>query len=82
MSATLAWEPVVNRSKTLSSRLLFALREALGEPIEWTFSNTAESKAVLRGISAGTEDGGLKREIKQLLEAIEKHGAIRVWEER
>jgi hypothetical protein len=73
MSATLYWEPIVCRGESLGDKLKFILRERY-QLTEGVATLTSDDVGYLRGLAdAGITDAA------QLIEAIEKHGHIRIW---
>jgi hypothetical protein len=85
MSSTLYWEPVQpERGEALSyamkktiSRYLWDTDGSVGgEPA----TLTAKDIAVLMGMAlAGSDE--IKKDVRILIEAIEKYGAVRLWHE-
>ena len=80
MSANLYWSPV-RKGKDIPvnapSSFIEAMEAAMGSGQPWTIMES--DMPVLRGLSAG-----LKHErdaINAILEAVEKHGQIKVWAE-
>jgi hypothetical protein len=75
MSSSLAWRPrIVPQSHYLPSALKFALREEYGDPVKKIF--TSNDIAFLRGLAVGKIDGA-----ESLIELIEKHDEVEVFEE-
>ena len=77
MSSTLFWEPVRPADKTLSSGLKLLLREVYGFPVNLNF--TPHQINELTALKAG-RDADMQKEIGQLIEAIERHDIIHVFE--
>ena len=80
MSANLYWSPV-RKGKDLpvnaSSSFIAAMERAMGSLSPWT---VMESDApVLRGLLAGLQHE--REAIEAILDAIDKHGEIKVWAE-
>lgn len=55
------------------------LRRVLGGDYPWDIGGHRIHE--LRGAAAATENHDHRRALKELIEAIEKHGAVRVWAE-
>jgi hypothetical protein len=81
MSASIYWEPNENKGVYLPvdapSSFLMAMGRWLGTDPPWVLG--PESALALRGFSAGL--GGEADAISDLMDAIEKHGNIRIWAE-
>jgi len=78
MSMNLYWEPVVDRGQSLSDSLKFILRDDVENCLPCTMSES--SLPFLRGIRAAG-NAELKKDCTTLIEAIEKHGTVRLWQE-
>lgn len=79
MSSNLNWEPVKRAHKTLSDATKFIFRDEWRQPIENTLSSGDIS--FLRGILRASQAEEVKADMKVLIEAIEKYGEVRIWEE-
>ena len=78
MSTNLFWEPVRPRTaKSLGKGIKWAIQKEYGS--EATL--TADDIPFLKGVRAGQfkEDDETAKDCDTLIEAIEKHGTIRVW---
>ena len=73
MSSNLEWFPLDMKGKGLPDALKFALRKRFEEPVDMVMDETYVS--YLHGLIDAGVDGA-----SSLLEAIEKHGAVRVQE--
>lgn len=73
MSMNLYWEPQHRDADDLPDSLKFALRKRYGPCVDTVF--TTQDISYLRGL----EDAGVKG-ASDLIEAIEKHDAVRVFE--
>lgn len=72
MSCTLFWSPMP-RGKDIGN---FQLRDAIGAEFGLPCTVGEDATPFLRGLSAAGIQGAAK-----LIEAIEKHGEIRLWKE-
>lgn len=72
MSANLYWEPYKKRPKSLPDALRFKLRDGYGVSNEAIMN--ASDLAYLQGLRDCSIDGA-----QELIDAIEKHEAVRVW---
>jgi hypothetical protein len=72
MSSNLLWEPVVDRGKTLSDKLKYALRQR-------EYSNARFESHDIPYLQGLLDAGVLDAQI--LIDGIEKHGAVKVWED-
>ena len=78
MSTNLHWTPATPpHGHSLPDALKFALREIYGYPVSVDFTEEEpRTMGVLDGLVSCHIDGA-----KQLREAAEQHGIVRVWEE-
>jgi hypothetical protein len=74
MSSNLGWEPEDRNIKPLSDELKYAMRKKFSEPVNYVLDK--HDMSYLEGL----RDGGIA-EAQFLLDAIEKHGRIRVREQ-
>jgi hypothetical protein len=84
MSSNLGWEPVrAQRSKWLTNQLKYIFG-----PRYWGHDGTCNGEPVvlneseipyLSGISDGSCDKEIKRDIAILIEGIQKYGAVKIW---
>lgn len=77
MSSTLYWQPIAPADKTLSSGTKFLLREVYGFPVDCNF--TPHQIGELRALKASRHPEIVK-DIEELIEAIERHNVIHVFE--
>lgn len=74
MSYNLYWMPVVDPDyKSLPDALKFKFRDLFGYPVDRELDNAAIPQ--LRALEVCKVEGA-----KELIELIEKHGSVRVWE--
>lgn len=78
MSSTLRWQPVTD-GRGMTDATKFIMRELFGEPVDTTLREDAIG--ILRGAAAGTNEAKVKKELLQLMAAIEKYGEVKVKEE-
>lgn len=71
MSSSLEWEPTTKHGKSLEADK-FALRDVYGDPVNIVLNE--ENLKELRVMQA------LGKDVKELIELIEKHGSVRVKE--
>jgi len=74
MSSSLYWQPVRKRNKTFDTSLKWALREQYGYPVHVIL--TGSNVPFLTGLKIGKV-----KDADKLIEAIEKYGEVKVWEE-
>lgn len=78
MSSTLYWQPVKNPDTTLDDSIKFLLRERYGFPVDVEFDG--ENVAYLEGAMHASSSKEMKKDLKALINAILKHGSVRVFE--
>ena len=80
MSSSLCWEPVFEQAnKTFGCSLKFFLREEFSIEQDGGCEFGPEDVAFLLGAKACAA-GDLKKDLAAMIEAIQKHGRIRLWE--
>lgn len=77
MSSTLFWQPVAPADKTLNDGTKFLLRELYGFPVDRNFTPHQINELV--ALKAG-RSGEVVKDIVTLIEAIEHHDVVRVFE--
>lgn len=80
MSSNLCWEPVRSEHKTFGTALKFLLREHY-QISQGPVTLSESCRQWFLGVAAGSNDEELKKDIAELLEAIEKYGEVKLWEQ-
>ena len=80
MSATLKWKPVRPEGKGLSDAAKFLFRDNYGLN-DGPIILDSSSIAWMNGASAASSSDELRKDLKVLIEAIEKFGSVELWQE-
>jgi len=78
MSSSLYWEPIINRGNHLSDELKYILRKRWGTSFDLRLMD--KDVDYLIGLKHGCEKEKTGKEIDTLLQAIERHDEIRIWD--
>lgn len=80
MSATILYQPVKGKSLSIGAPSSFlALLERVFGGSARDFVLAEDDVGGLRTAAAATEDREYRKALEELAEAVEKHGAVRVW---
>lgn len=79
MSASMSWDPVIEQpTNPLSDRVRYLLEDEYFDG-ETERELDRDHVPFLRGVMAAIADREDEQDLKEMIEAIEKHGAVRIW---
>ena len=79
MSSTLKWEPIVETGRPLSDDLKYLLRKRYGGTV-YNVTLDEDQISYLEGLKDASNDKRVCKEIQLLIDAINKHENIKLWE--